>query len=236
MTRTVAIVEDDAPIRDNYAEALRRQGYRVQTFSNRGEAMGAFRSRLPDLVLLDIALHDEVDAGFEMCRELRALSSKLPIIFLTARDSDYDAIAGLRLGADDYLTKDVSLPHISARISALFRRVEALGDPTNQRLERSCGALRIDPDRVIARWRESVVDLTLTEFWIVNALTKNPGHVKTREQLMHDANVIVDDTTVTSHIKRIRKKFIGIDAGFDHIETVYGMGYRWNVSPANADP
>lgn len=227
MTRTVAIVEDDAPIRNNYADALRRQGYRVQTFATRDDAMNAFRSRLPDLVLLDIALQDEIDAGFEMCRELRTLSNKLPIIFLTARDCDYDAIAGLRLGADDYLTKDVSLPHISARISALFRRVEALGDPTDQRLERTCGELTIDPDRVVARWRSSAVDLTLTEFWIVNALTKNPGHVKTREQLMHDANVVVDDTTVTSHIKRIRKKFKAIDSDFSHIETVYGMGYRW---------
>ncbi|MFT4563709.1 MAG: two-component system OmpR family response regulator [Gammaproteobacteria bacterium] len=227
MPRTVAIVEDEAPIRENYADALRRHGYRVQTFANRENAMGAFRTRLPDLLLLDIALQDEIDAGFEMCRELRTLSSKLPIIFLTARDSDYDAIAGLRVGADDYLTKDVSIPHIVARISALFRRVEALGDPTDQRNERKCGELSIDPDRVVARWTERVVDLTLTEFWIVNALTKNPGHVKTREQLMHDANVVVDDTTVTSHIKRIRRKFKAIDVNFDSIETVYGMGYRW---------
>ncbi len=227
MTRTVAIVEDDAPIRDNYADALRRQGYRVLTFANRDDAMAAFRTRLPDLVLLDIALHDEIDAGFEMCRELRSLCSKLPIIFLTARDSDYDAIAGLRLGADDYLTKDVSLPHISARISALFRRVEALRDPTDRTIERTCGDLAIDPDRVVARWKDEMVDLTLTEFWIVNALTKNLGHVKTREQLMQDANVVVDDTTVTSHIKRIRKKFKIVDAGFNCIETVYGMGYRW---------
>lgn len=227
MTRTVAIVEDEAPIRENYADALRRQDYRVQTFATRDAAMTAFRTRLPDLVLLDIALADEIDAGFEMCRELRTLCPKLPIIFLTARDSDYDAIAGLRLGADDYLTKDVSLPHISARISALFRRVEALRDPTDQRVERRCGNLTIDPDRVVARWRDEVVDLTLTEFWIVNALTKYPGHVKTREQLMQDANVVVDDTTVTSHIKRIRKKFRLIDADFDCIETVYGMGYRW---------
>jgi two-component system, OmpR family, response regulator len=230
MSRTVAIVEDDAPIRNNYADALRRQGYRVQTFANREDAMNAFRARVPDLVLLDIALADEIDAGFEMCRELRVMSRKLPIIFLTARDSDYDAIAGLRLGADDYLTKDVSLPHIAARISALFRRVEALADPTDQRHERTCGELTVDPDRVAARWRGQAVDLTLTEFWIVNALTKIPGHVKTREQLMQDANVIVDDTTVTSHIKRIRKKFHALDPSFDCIETVYGMGYRWTTS------
>ena len=108
MKRTVAIVEDDIPIRNNYAEALRRQGYRVKTFGTRDSAMTAFRSHLPDLVLLDIALHDEIDAGFDMCRELRTMSTKLPIIFLTARDCDYDAISGLRVGGDDYLTKDVS--------------------------------------------------------------------------------------------------------------------------------
>ena len=227
MTRIVAIVEDDAPIRDNYADALRRQGYRVQAYATRDSAMTAFRMRLPDLVLLDIGLQDEFDAGFEMCRELRSLSRKLPIIFLTARDTDYDAISGLRVGADDYLTKDVSIPQITARISALFRRVEALGDPTDQRNERNCGELNIDPDRVHVRWRGCPVDLTLTEFWIVNALTKIPGHVKTREQLMQDANVVVDDTTVTSHIKRIRRKFKSIDSSFDSVETVYGMGYRW---------
>ena len=158
MPRTVAIVEDEAPIRENYADALRRQGCRVQTFANREHAMGAFRTRLPDLVLLDIALQDEIDAGFEMCRERRTLSSKLPIIFLTARDSDYDSIAGLRVGADDYLTKDVAIPHIIAQISALFRRVEALGDPTNQRNERKCGELTIDPDVVGAISRSSASD------------------------------------------------------------------------------
>ncbi len=227
MKRTVAIVEDDIPIRNNYAEALRRQGYRVKTFGTRDSAMTAFRSHLPDLVLLDIALHDEIDAGFDMCRELRTMSTKLPIIFLTARDCDYDAISGLRVGGDDYLTKDVSLPHISARISALFRRVDALSDPTDQRAERTCGELVIDPDRVAVRWRSNIVDLTLTEFWIVNALTKNPGHVKTRDQLMEAANIFVDDTTVSSYIKRIRKKFAEVDSSFNQIETIYGMGYRW---------
>lgn len=227
MARTIAIVEDEDAIRENYKEAFTRQGYRVDTYSNRTDAMTQFRSRLPDLVVLDIALDDDLDAGFEMCRELRTASRGLPIIFLTARDSDYDAIAGLRLGADDYLTKDTSIPQTLARISTLFRRVEALSNADGSQEEYRVGELRIDVDRVQLSWKTSALDLTLTEFWIVHALAKRPGHVKTRDQLMDDAKIFVDDTTITSHIKRIRKKFKSVDEQFDCIETVYGMGYRW---------
>ena len=227
MARTIAIVEDEEAIRDNYKEAFTRQGYRVDTYSNRADAMAQFRSRLPDLIVLDIALQDDVDAGFEMCRELRTSSQALPIIFLTARDSDFDAISGLRLGADDYLTKDTSIPQTLARISTLFRRVEALTSADKDQEMHQVGDLRIDVDRVQVSWKSTQLDLTLTEFWIVHALAKRPGHVKTRDQLMDDAKIFVDDTTITSHIKRIRKKFKEIDEAFDAIETVYGMGYRW---------
>lgn len=227
MSRTIAVVEDEKAIRENYAEAFTRQGYTVNGYSSREAAMDQFRVRLPDLVVLDIALADDVDAGFEMCRELRTNSKTLPIIFLTARDSDYDAISGLRLGADDYLTKDISIPQILARISTLFRRVEALRAGDDQHDVQHVGPLSLDLDRVQVAWHETPVDLTLTEFWIVNALARRPGHVKTRDQLMDDAKVVVDDTTITSHIKRIRKKFKAIDSSFECIETVYGMGYRW---------
>ncbi|MGR8947172.1 MAG: proteobacterial dedicated sortase system response regulator [Gammaproteobacteria bacterium] len=227
MARTIAIVEDEQAIRENYTEAFTRQGYAVNAYTSREQAMEQFRIRLPDLVVLDIALEDDVDAGFEMCRELRTASKALPIIFLTARDSDFDAISGLRLGADDYLTKDTSIPQTLARISTLFRRVEALRASNDEHDVRHVGKLSIDVDRVQVRWDSYSVELTLTEFWIVNALAKRPGHVKTREQLMDDAKVFVDDTTITSHIKRIRKKFKAIDDDFDCIETVYGMGYRW---------
>ena len=232
MARTIAIVEDEEAIRDNYKEAFTRQGYRVDTYSNRADAMVQFRSRLPDLIVLDIALQDDVDAGFEMCRELRTTSQTLPIIFLTARDSDFDAIAGLRLGADDYLTKDTSIPQTLARISTLFRRVEALTSADKDQEVHQVGDLRIDVDRVQVSWKSKQLDLTLTEFWIVHALAKRPGHVKTRDQLMDDAKIFVDDTTITSHIKRIRKKFKEIDEAFDAIETVYGMGYRWLTTVA----
>src|SRR5512139_3067154 len=129
MSRRIAIVEDEPAIRANYADVLARQGYEVAAYATRAEAMAAFRTRLPDLALIDIGLGDDVDGGFALCRDLRALSPSLPILFLSARDSDFDIVAGLRLGADDYLTKDVSLPHLSARIAALFRRSELASAP-----------------------------------------------------------------------------------------------------------
>jgi two-component system OmpR family response regulator len=228
MSRLITIVEDEPAIRENYADVLRRQGYEVRAFGARDQALEDLRRRLPDLAILDIGLGDEVEGGFDLCRELRALSSSLPIIFLTARDSDLDAISGLRLGADDYLTKDISLPHLTARIAALFRRVEALRLPpdTESVLER--GPLRLDMNRMAAAWAGRPVDLTLTELWLVHALAKFPGHVKNRDQLMAEASIVVDDATITSHVKRIRRKFAALDAAFRAIETVYGMGYRWN--------
>src|ERR1700704_5239133 len=148
MSRRIAIVEDEPVIRANYADVLKKQGYEVVAYAGRNGALGAFRSRLPDLALIDIGLANDIDGGFALCRELRALSATLPIIFLTARDSDFDVVAGLRLGADDYLTKDVSLPHLLARIAALFRRAEGGG--------RTPGARRADArpealQRVLAR-------------------------------------------------------------------------------------
>jgi two-component system OmpR family response regulator len=231
MPRKIAIVEDEVAIRENYADALKRHGYEVAIYENRQAAMNAFRSRLPDLVLLDIGLGDEMDAGFEICRELRSLSPTLPIIFLTARDSDFDTISGLRLGADDYLTKDISLPHLIARISALFRRLDATEQNHHPDTTLERGNLQLDMNRYTAQWKNQTADLTLTEFWIVHALAQNPGHVKNRDQLMQDASIVVDDSTITSHIKRIRKKFAQLDDQFNCIDTVYGMGYRWLEKP-----
>ena len=229
MPRRIALVEDEAAIRANYAEALARQGYAVAAYATRREALDALRNRLPDLAVVDIGLGDEPEGGFELCRELRALSPRLPIIFLTARDSDFDIVSGLRLGADDYLTKDISLPHLLARIAALFRRAEALAEPQGREEIVERGPLLLDAQRLTASWREQPVDLTLTEFWMVHTLAKFPGHVKDRDQLMHDAKLVVDEGTITSHIKRIRRKFQAVDAAFDSIDTVYGMGYRWRA-------
>lgn len=229
MSRIIAIVEDEPLIRDNFTDVLRRQGYEVHGYANRKAAMEAFQQRLPNLALIDIGLGDEIDGGFTLCRDLRALSPTLPIIFLTARDSDFDTVAGLRMGADDYLTKDISLHHLLARISALFRRSELLSSlpSADDIIERD--SLRIDMKRFSVAWQGKPVDLTLTEFWMVHALAKFPGHVKDRDQLMRDAELTVDDSTITSHIKRMRKKFIEVDATFDRIDTVYGIGYRWKA-------
>ncbi len=227
MTKRVAIVEDEAAIRQNYCDALAKQGYQVSAYANRAQAEAGFEQRLPDLVLLDIGLEDDIDGGFELCRMLRARSATLPIIFLSARDSDLDTVSGLRLGADDYLTKDISLVNLCARVAAFFRRIDALQQPAceEQYIER--GDLVLDMNRYSASWKGTQVDLSLTEFWIMHALSLHPGHVKSREQLMEAAHIVVDDSTITSHVKRMRKKFIAVDAAFDCIDSVYGMGYRW---------
>ena len=227
MGKRIAIIEDEAAIRDNYAEAFRREGYSVDAFDARQPAMNAFENRLPDLVIIDVNLKDDIEGGFELCRELRARSLDLPIIFLTARDSEFDAVSGLRLGADDYLTKDISLPHLMARIAALFRRMEAMQKPQGADSSIRRGDLAIDTERMSIHWQDHAVGLTLTEFWLVHAMARYPGHVKNREQLMDAAQTVLDDNTITSHIKRIRRKFVAIDANFDAIATVYGMGYRW---------
>lgn len=230
MSKHIAIVEDEPAILGNYTDVLRRQGYQVQGYADRQIALNSFRTKLPDLAILDIGLGNDVDGGFELCRELRALSPTIPIIFLTARDSELDTVSGLRLGADDYLTKDISLAHLSARIAALFRRMEAIQKPVQQEKILERGNLRMDMDRLQITWMDKPIDLTVTEIWFVHALANHPGHVRTRDQLMEAANILVDTSSISTHIKRIRRKFIAIDSEFDAIETIYGMGYRWNTS------
>jgi two-component system OmpR family response regulator len=234
MARHIAIVEDEAAIRHNYQDALHRYGYQVSGYGDKHTALAALKRRLPDLVIIDVGLGDDVEGGFELCRELRSLSKSLPIIFLTARDSDLDVISGLRLGADDYLTKDISLQHLVARVVALFRRVEALsgGVQDEDLLER--GSLKFSVARMQVSWNDEAVPLTVTEFWLIHSLIRHPGHVRTRQQLMDDANVLVDDQTITSHVKRIRRKFVKVDSNFDQLDTVYGAGYRWKPEGAGS--
>lgn len=229
MVRHIVIIEDEIAIAQNYCDALRRQGYKVTHYRSRPEAMAQLAVRLPDLAIIDVGLGDEPEGGFDLCRDLRSRAPELPIIFLTARDDDFDVVSGLRLGADDYLSKDIGQAHLLARITALFRRVDALRKPpvAEQVIER--GDLSINIERMTTAWRGQPVDLTVTEFWIVHSLALHPGHVKNRQQLMDAANVVLDDNTITSHIKRIRRKFKALDDRFDQIHTAYGMGYRWLV-------
>ncbi|MCG8614343.1 MAG: proteobacterial dedicated sortase system response regulator [Pseudomonadales bacterium] len=231
MKKNIAIVEDEPTLRANYADAFTKSGYVVSTYSNRSDALEAFERALPDLALIDVGLGDEIEGGFDLCRQLRTLSDTLPIIFLTARDNEFDQISGLRLGADDYLTKEISWPHLLARVVALFRRTAAYHQPQEQTdsvLQR--GRLKINVDKIAVYWNDAPIELTVTEFWIVHALAKYPGHVKNRTQLMDAANTVLDDSTITSHIKRLRRKFMQVDPAFSAIQTAYGMGYRWDAN------
>lgn len=228
MQNHIAIVEDEPAIAANYRDALERQGFRVSIYTNRQDAAKACELKLPDLAIIDVGLGTDVEGGFELCRELRSRSAELPIVFLTARDSELDIISGLRLGADDYLTKDISQAQMLARIVALLRRVEALRAPIEEEHLITQGKLCLNLERMTSTWQENAVDLTVTEFWIVHALARHPGHVKNRQQLMDSANVVLDDNTITSHIKRIRRKFQSTDPEFSSLETAYGMGYRWS--------
>ncbi|MEE4147141.1 MAG: proteobacterial dedicated sortase system response regulator [Halieaceae bacterium] len=227
MPHHIAIVEDEASIAANYRDTLQRRGFRVSLFPDRAAASHAFSRELPDLAIIDVGLGEEVEGGFELCRDLRSRCPELPIVFLTARDSELDIISGLRLGADDYLTKDISQAHMLARIVALFRRVQALRSPVLEEHIVQRGPLRLNLERMTSQWHASPVELTVTEFWIVHALARHPGHVKNRQQLMESANVVLDDNTITSHIKRVRRKFQAVDPEFAAIETAYGVGYRW---------
>lgn len=225
--RRVMLVEDEPALRDNYTLALSKAGYDVHGYSEAAAALRAVRQRLPDVAIIDIGLGRDSEAGFELCRSLREISARLPILFLTARDSELDVISGLRLGADDYLTKDISLAQLVARVTTVLRRVEAFSQADSTEAIRTVGLLELNQPRLVAKWREQTVDLTVTEYWLVDCLARNPGQVRSRQQLMSSANLVLDDQTITAHIKRIRAKFVVMDDTFAGIQTVYGLGYRW---------
>ncbi len=229
MTYTIALVEDDEMLRANYTTALQREGYTIISYKNLPEARSGFSRQLPDLAILDVMLEQEMEGGFELCRELRAASPTIPIIFLTARNSDLDRVSGLRLGAWDYLTKDTTtLDFLPVRISALFKMLESLRNQENKPDSiLCCGPLRIEEERKLVFWNDTPASLTLTEFWILTSLVRRPGHVKSHEQLMNAAKVIVTNNAIAAHIRRIREKFCDIDSTFNNIRAEYGMGYRW---------
>lgn len=231
MQKHMLFVEDDAVIRDNYTELLSDEGFKVAAFADRHSAMQYAEESLPDLALLDISLHGERDAGYQMCSDLRRLSPRLPIIFLSSHDSELDKISGIRLGADDYLTKDISVDYLVIRIEALLRRFEALtaNDPQHDAIDsqQKRGCLLIDEAAQAIFWQQEKVELTLTQFWIAKTLAANPGQVRSTSQLMRAASIVVEPNTISAHIKTIRERFRTIDPDFNGIKTERGCGYRW---------
>jgi DNA-binding response OmpR family regulator len=227
---TVAVVDDEDNIRETLAFALRRDGYPVELYAHGLEAWTAFQRKLPGLVVLDI-LMPEMD-GLELCRRIRSLSESVPIIFLTSRDDEIDRVLGLEIGADDYLCKPFSMRELLARVKVLFRRAALDQNTTrpNDNAPLRIGELELDLQRYTMRWKAAPVSLTVTEFMMLHALVRHPGHVKTRKQLRQDGyphDAYVSDRTIDSHIKRLRRKFEEVDPEFDRIETVYGLGYRY---------
>ena len=231
MPRKVAIVEDDFDQRENYRDALQKSGYEVATYKNRPDALTGMRKNIPDLAILDIMLENEMDGGFDLCRDLRALSPTLPIIFLTARDSDIDRVSGLRLDAWDYLTKPLNMQFLSVRINSLFRIVDSLANVDEESTSNTLTIddLEINEDSMSIKWKSLELSLTLTEFWLIESMARHPGHVKTYENMMQiTRQSYVERNTINGYIRRIRNKFKEIDPEFKHIQTVFGVGYKWN--------
>jgi len=173
-------------------------------------------------------LEDERDGGFTLCKYLRAQSNILPIIFLTALNSDIDRVSGMRLGATDYLFKDTTtLDFLPVRVSSLFRYLDAFSESDRNAGRLVCGPLILNKDRMEVTWDDKPVRLTMTEFWILQALVARPGNLKSHEQLKQAAQTHVSDNAIAAYIRRIREKFKEIDPGFACIQAEYGMGYRW---------
>jgi two-component system OmpR family response regulator len=232
MSFRIAIVEDDPDQSHNYAAALQRQGYAVECHASRAAAELAFRTGLPDLAILDIMLGDDLDGGFSLCRQLLARQADLPVIFLTSRADEIDRISGLRLGAWDYQTKPVSLQFLAERVASLLR-IQALRAETSQRASLQLGALELDEERLQARWRGEPLHFTCTEFnLLLELVRRREERGASYDQLARATRQgVVENNTVNTHIRQLRKKFREHDAGFDCIQNVYGFGYRWSCAP-----
>ena len=236
MTQTIALVDDDRNILTSVTMALEAEGYNVSTYSDGDEALTGLSQTPVDLAVLDIKM-PRMD-GMELLGKLRK-TSRMPVIFLTSKDDEIDEVLGLRMGADDYITKPFSQRLLIERIRAILRRseVEQASRDANGDSEAVIrrGDLMLDPSRHLCTWRDKEVTLTVTEFLILEALAQRPGHVKSRDQLIDAAygeNIYVDDRTIDSHIKRLRKKFRDIDTEFANIETLYGVGYKYSEAAA----
>ena len=228
---TIALVDDDRNILTSVSIALEAEGYRIDTYTDGASALDGFKTNPPDLAIFDIKM-PRMD-GMELLRRVRQ-KTDMPVIFLTSKDEEIDELFGLKMGADDFIKKPFSQRLLVERVKAVLRRAQprepgAVKVPDAARtLER--GQLVMDQERHTCTWKGEPVTLTVTEFLILYALAQRPGVVKSRNALMdaaYDDQVYVDDRTIDSHIKRLRKKFKSVDDNFDMIETLYGVGYRF---------
>ncbi len=228
MPSTIAVVEDDADQRDTYVDVLIANGYAVNAYADKASAQSAFRTTVPDLAILDIMLGQDMDGGFDLCMELRNQSQTVPVIFLTARDSDVDRISSQRMLAWDYITKPVSLEFLVARVHALLSIATHLQSPEPNATVLTINELEIDENSMSILWQGERLNFTLTEFQIVESLARRPGHVKTYDALIDVTRQgLVEKNPINGYIRRIRSKFRQIDSAFDRIQTVHGTGYKW---------
>ncbi len=227
---TIALVDDDQNILTSVSMLLENEGYNLRTYEDGATALAALTADPPDLAILDIKM-PRMD-GMELLRRMRQ-KINLPVIFLTSKDEESDEVLGLHMGADDFIRKPFSQRLLLERVKAVLRRADKVkggeaGDEEAQVMV--CGKLALDPLRHECTWEGKSVALTVTEFLILQALAHRPGYVKSRDQLMdaaYDDQIYVDDRTIDSHIKRLRKKFKVVDEDYDAIETLYGVGYRY---------
>jgi two-component system, OmpR family, response regulator ChvI len=232
MSITIALVDDDRNILTSVSIALQAEGFATRVYSDGETALKALVDNPPDLAVLDVKM-PRMD-GMELLRRLREKSA-IPVIFLTSKDDELDEALGLAMGADDYIAKPFSQRLLIARIRAVLRRAEMRATPPEETKEEepakiARGRLEMDPARHRVTWNGRDVTLTVTEFMILEALAQRPGVVKSRNQLMDVAyqdDIYVDDRTIDSHIKRLRRKFRAVDGDFKAIETLYGVGYRF---------
>jgi two-component system response regulator ChvI len=226
MGSKIALVDDDQNIITSVSLLLESEGYEVDTYADGEQGLAGLKRRPPDLAILDIKM-PRMD-GMELLQNIRT-TSNLPVIFLTSKDDELDEALGLRMGADDYITKPFSQRLLLERVRAILRRADQSTSSTDDQMI-VLGDMVLDPDRHSCKWKEKEVKLTVTEFLILSALVRRPGIVKNRDQLLDAAygeDVYLDDRTIDSHIKRLRRKFREVDNQFDHIETLYGVGYKY---------
>lgn len=228
--KTIGYVEDNDSIRENYEECLVEAGFDVISFSDANTALASFQDKMPDLLLLDIGLGHQRDGGLQLCFEVRKFNDSVPIIFLTSHDKDYEKISGLRMGADDYITKDSNIDYILVRIETLLRRIEALQKGAAKVVTEPSypqSQIELNDKTCQAYYLGKNLDLSLTQYWILHELYSGAGTLKSHNDLMSAASIVVEPNTIVAHVKAIRARLKSVNKDFDPIRTVRGVGYQW---------